>query len=104
MRISAEKWHDVFVRDNGYCQYCGADLLISRATLGGAQVDHVRAVANGGEDELENLRLACALCNGSLSRYNHLTTFEDRKALMEQKNQRHEMNYQELISKLRNSQ
>lgn len=101
MRISAKTWHEVFARDNGYCQYCGADLLISRATYGGAQVDHVRAVANNGQDELENLRLACPTCNGSLSQYNHLTTFEERKVLMDQKNVIHEKNYQELVSKLR---
>lgn len=101
MRISAELWHEVLVRDNGHCQYCGQDLLISRAAFGGAQVDHVNAVANGGQDELENLRLACSMCNGSLSRYNHLTTFEERKELMDQKNIIHEKNYQELVSKLR---
>jgi 5-methylcytosine-specific restriction endonuclease McrA len=101
MRVSAKIWHEVFVRDNGRCQYCGADLLISRAALSGAQVDHVRAVAIGGTDDLENLKLACAACNGSLSRYNHLTTFPERKALMDQKNLVHEKNYRELFSSLR---
>ena len=101
MRIDAKIWHEVFVRDNGYCQYCGEDLLISRATYGGAQVDHILAVANNGQDEPENLRLACSTCNSSLSRYNHLTTFEERKALMDQKNVIHEKNYQDLFSRLR---
>jgi 5-methylcytosine-specific restriction endonuclease McrA len=101
MRIPPNVWHAVFMRDNGYCRYCGADLLISRATYGGAQVDHVQAVANNGGDELENLRLACSTCNCSLSRYNHLTTFEERKALMDRKNVIHEKNYQDLFSRLR---
>ena len=101
MRISAQLWDAVFVRDNGHCQYCDQDLLVSRAALGGAQVDHVRAVAIGGKDELDNLKLACSLCNGSLSRYNHLTTFEERKALMQQKNVTHEKNYEALVIKLR---
>lgn len=101
MRIPAKTWYEVFERDKGFCQYCEQDLLISRAALGGAQVDHVRAVAIGGGDELENLRLACPTCNGSLSKYNHLTTFEERKALMETKNVIHEKNYQDLVRKLR---
>jgi 5-methylcytosine-specific restriction endonuclease McrA len=101
MRIDAKTWHQVFVRDNGCCQYCEQDLLISRATYGAAQVDHVRAVANNGQDELENLRLACSTCNSSLSRYNHFTTFEERKALMDQKNVIHEKNYRELVGRLR---
>jgi 5-methylcytosine-specific restriction endonuclease McrA len=101
MRISAKLWREVFLRDKGYCQYCGEDLLASRAALGGAQVDHVRAVANRGKDELENLKLACSLCNGSLSRYNHLTTFEERRKLMDGKNVTHEKNYQAFVSELR---
>lgn len=101
MRISAKTWHEVFVRDNGHCQYCGEDLLLSRATFAGAQVDHVVAVANQGQDVLENLKLACPTCNGTLSRYNHLTTFEERKALIEQKLVIHNRNYDEWVSKLR---
>jgi 5-methylcytosine-specific restriction endonuclease McrA len=103
VRISSALWNEVFVRDNGYCQYCGQDLLFCRAAYAGAQVDHVRAVAVGGKDELDNLKLACSSCNGSLSRYNHLTSFEERKVLMEQKNITHEKNYQAIFSKLRNS-
>jgi 5-methylcytosine-specific restriction endonuclease McrA len=102
MRISPTVWHQVFERDNGCCQYCGADLLISRAAFSSAQVDHVCAVAAGGElEDLENLKLACAICNTSLSRYNHLTTFESRKALMDEKNKVHEMNFQKWVKRLR---
>lgn len=101
MRISAELWREVFVRDNGICQYCGEDLLASRAAYGAAQVDHVHAVALGGKDEMDNLKLACSSCNGSLSRYNHLTSFEERRVLMEKKNLIHKKNYQDLFSELR---
>jgi len=102
MRISSKVWNQVFERDNGYCQYCGADLLVSRATYSAAQVDHVHAVAAGGElEELGNLKLACAICNGSLSRYNHLTTFEARKAIMDEKNKVHEGNFQKMVKKIR---
>jgi len=56
---------------------------------------------NGGQDVLENLKLACPTCNGTLSRYNHLTSFEERKALIEQKLVIHNRDYQEWVSKLR---
>jgi 5-methylcytosine-specific restriction endonuclease McrA len=102
MRISAKVWDQVFERDKGFCQYCGADLLISRATYSAAQVDHVHAVAAGGElEELENLRLACTICNGSLSRYNNLTTFDARKAHMDKKNEVHEANFQRMFKRFR---
>jgi len=102
MRIPATVWDKVFERDKGYCQYCGTDLLVSRATYSAAQVDHVHAVAAGGAmEELDNLKLACAICNGSLSRYNHLTTFEARKAIMDEKNKVHEENFQKMVKRLR---
>jgi 5-methylcytosine-specific restriction endonuclease McrA len=102
MIIPNEIWQQVFDRANGYCEYCDQDLLISRATYASAQVDHVIARANGGGDLPENLRLACSQCNSSLSRYNHLTTFEKRKDLVAKKiEESHERNYQEKLSKLR---
>ena len=51
MHISAKVWDQVFQRDNGHCQYCGSDLLVSRATFSSAQVDHIHAVAAGGDLE-----------------------------------------------------
>ena len=102
MRISAKVWDQVFERDKGLCQYCGADLLVSRVTYSAAQVDHVKGVAVGGAmEELGNLKLACAICNGSLSRYNDLTTFEDRKAILDKKNKVHEENFQKMFRRLR---
>jgi 5-methylcytosine-specific restriction endonuclease McrA len=102
MRISAKVWDQVFERDKGFCQYCGVDLLVSRATYSAAQVDHIHAVAaDGAMEELGNLKLACAICNCSLSRYNHLTTFEDRKAIMDEKNKVHEENFQKMFKRLR---
>ena len=102
MIVPHKVWHEVFDRANGYCEYCGQDLLISRAAYASAQVDHVLGRAVGGGHGSENLRLACSQCNSSLSRYNHLTTFEERKDLVAKKiNESHERNYQEKISKLR---
>jgi 5-methylcytosine-specific restriction endonuclease McrA len=93
---------EVFERYNGYCQYCGQDLLLSRATYGGHHIDHVVARAKGGKDDLENLKLACATCNLGLSKQNDLTAFEDRKAYINDRiNEYHEPWYQMLVSKLR---
>ena len=104
MIVPAETWHMVFDLANGYCEYCGQDLLISRAAYASAQVDHVLGRAIGGGHSPENLRLACSQCNSSLSRYNHLTTFEARKELVAKKiNESHERNYQEKVLKLRKS-
>jgi 5-methylcytosine-specific restriction endonuclease McrA len=101
MNIPAEIWHQVFDRANGYCEYCGENLLISRAAYSSAQVDHVLARAKNGGNKVENLRLACSLCNSSLSRYNHLTTFEERKEHIENQLDIHKRNYHEKYSRLR---
>lgn len=46
----------VLRRDKGECQYCGAyDCLL--------EIDHITPVVAGGSDEIENLCVACRLCN-----------------------------------------
>jgi hypothetical protein len=54
---------EVFRRDNFTCQYCG------RTPQDGAKliVDHVLAVANGGETRLDNLTTSCFECNAGKS-------------------------------------
>ena len=50
---------DVFKRDSFTCQYCGAkapDVVL--------QVDHIEAVANGGDNHILNLITSCMDCNG----------------------------------------
>ena len=101
MNIPADIWHQVFDGANGYCEYCGENLLISRAAYSSAQVDHVLARASGGGDKIENLRLACSLCNSSLSQHNKLTTFEARKKHIESRLEIHKKNYREKYSRLR---
>lgn len=51
----------IIARDAMQCQICG-DLCIGK---GNAHVDHVIAVVNGGSDDDDNLRLACASCHNS---------------------------------------
>jgi 5-methylcytosine-specific restriction endonuclease McrA len=101
MNIPADIWHQVFDRANGYCEYCGENLLISRAAYASAQVDHVLARAKEGEDKIENLRLACSLCNSSLARHNYLTTFEERKKHIESRLEIHKKNFSEKSLRLR---
>lgn len=48
----------VFRRDGYRCTYCGR-----RAPEVELHVDHYRAVATGGTDDIDNLRTACADCN-----------------------------------------
>lgn len=52
-----ERW-DIFARDGFKCRYCG--IGPPGAVL---QVDHVKAVANGGKNRSDNLVTACEDCN-----------------------------------------
>ncbi|MBT9315297.1 HNH endonuclease [Leptothoe spongobia] len=47
-------------RARNRCEYC---LSHQDYTMGWLQIDHIQPVARGGMDELENLCLACELCN-----------------------------------------
>ena len=58
----------IFARDGGSCCACGvtckrykADKYDSSPNL--AEIDHIKAVADGGGDEDENLQLLCLQCN-----------------------------------------
>lgn len=57
-QLSTKTRFDIFKRDSFTCQYCGA-------TPPGVilHVDHVLAVAQGGQNEIENLVTACSECN-----------------------------------------
>ena len=101
MNIPADIWHQVFDRANGYCEYSDENLLVSRAAYASAQVDHVLARAENGGNGVENLRLACSLCNTSLARHNHLRTFEARREHIQSRLELHVRNYREKHSKLR---
>ena len=88
MVVNPKRWREVFERDNGICQYCGFDLLSDFNAYWVATVDHIKHRSDGGEDELENLVLACSACNGMLSRSNHRKTIEERKAyILERRNE-----------------
>lgn len=56
--IGSSKRYEVLKRDNFACVLCGAtakdDLL---------EVDHIKAITNGGNDDVDNLRTLCNQCN-----------------------------------------
>lgn len=57
--ISQTARFEVFKRDAFTCQYCGKkspDVIL--------HVDHIRPVADGGENDIMNLITSCAECNG----------------------------------------
>jgi 5-methylcytosine-specific restriction endonuclease McrA len=53
---------NVYLRDNGECQYCGDKIARSESTL-----DHVIPVSKGGKSVWENCTTACAPCNSNKS-------------------------------------
>lgn len=76
---------EVFKRDKFVCQYCGAkapDVILV--------VDHINAVANGGDNSLINLITSCVACNSGKSsiRLNDDTAVAKARAQMEQLEER----------------
>ena len=55
---------NVYLRDNGECQYCGFPLSINDYT-----VDHVWPQCKGGKDDWCNLVLCCRNCNRQKAGY-----------------------------------
>lgn len=51
---------EIFERDGPLCTYC--DELLTESTF---TIDHKLAVANGGNDDPENLTVACRPCNSA---------------------------------------
>ncbi len=54
--------NNVYIRDNGQCQYCGSHIERKDATL-----DHVTPIAKGGKTTWENCTTACSPCNATKS-------------------------------------
>jgi 5-methylcytosine-specific restriction endonuclease McrA len=53
---------NIYLRDNGQCQYCGISIERKESTL-----DHVIPVSKGGKSTWDNCTTACAPCNASKS-------------------------------------
>lgn len=54
----------LYDKADGCCQLCGRKLLFKDVTL-----DHIVALAVGGKDEVENLQVACVVCNRTKDLY-----------------------------------
>ncbi len=73
--------YEVFRRDNWTCQYCGFkghDAITFRFM----SVDHVVRQADGGGDELSNLRAACRACNDYHNR-DSFGSFKEKHAALQ---------------------
>jgi len=74
---------EVFKRDSFTCQYCGKmspDVVL--------QVDHLKPVSNGGDNDIMNLVTACVECNSGKSN----TPLSDNVLLSKQQQQLTELN------------
>lgn len=64
----------VYERAKGICEYC---LIPEIAVLVPHEVDHIISKNHGGQTELDNLALSCALCNkhkgSDLTSVDHVT-------------------------------
>jgi len=74
---------EVFKRDAFTCQYCGSkapDVILN--------VDHIKPVADGGENEIVNLITSCFNCNSGKSD----VALDDDAAIQKQRKQLEELN------------
>lgn len=57
-KLSKEERQEVYRMCNGHCAYCGKEIEYKDM-----QVDHIKPLKIGGEDELANMLPACRSCN-----------------------------------------
>ncbi|WP_225765082.1 HNH endonuclease signature motif containing protein [Stenotrophomonas sp. Marseille-Q4652] len=81
--IARDYKKQAFLRDQGFCKYCGLDFMQSLSHFWSYTVDHVEARSVGGKNVATNVVLCCKACNEALSRSGHLRTFEERKSYIQ---------------------
>lgn len=81
--ITKDYKKQVFLRDNGFCRYCGLDFMQSLSHFWSYTIDHIEARSIGGQNEVSNVVLCCKACNEALSRSGHLRTFNERKSYIQ---------------------
>ena len=57
-RLSVQERKRIYEKLDGRCAYCGCEILLKEM-----QVDHMKPLANGGEDMESNMFPACRSCN-----------------------------------------
>lgn len=57
------EWRDIFDRDDGICWICMEPVFRTGTGAQAPSVDHVVAKSLGGEDTMDNVRLAHSMCN-----------------------------------------
>lgn len=77
VRIAAEKRRLVIERAQERCEYCQCRSDYATETFA---IDHVISVSHGGNDEVDNLALACSGCNGR--KYNKLEEVDPTGGVM----------------------
>lgn len=68
-RLSNAERLKVYRKYGGHCAYCGKEIEMKDM-----QVDHLKPLAYGGEDVMENMMPSCRLCN-HYKRANSLSEF-----------------------------
>lgn len=92
--LSKRTRFEVFKRDGFACQYCGAhppSVLL--------HADHITAVANDGDNEMDNLVTACEACNlgkGAISLSSVPQSLADKAALVKEREDQL-LGYQEIL-------
>lgn len=61
--MPTEHFSALFTRDNQRCVYCGRDLLADFDSFMLAQEDHLVPSAAKGSSDIDNLVIACYVCN-----------------------------------------
>lgn len=57
-QLTKAQRREIYEKMRGHCAYCGCELEYERMA-----VDHVKSLASGGADEMENMLPACRSCN-----------------------------------------
>jgi len=72
-----KNYSKVFTRDNFVCQYCSLDLKYSN-DICALWIDHIIPINYGGNNDIDNLVVACEKCN-SLANAKVFDNFETKK-------------------------
>lgn len=67
-KLTKKQRRDIYNEFDGRCAYCATEITIEQM-----QVDHIKPLRLGGEDDFKNMICACRSCN----KYKHTLSIED---------------------------